>query len=1014
MHAKRVERHTRTHHDRLTATLADIPFFLPKKLTLLIHRSIAFSMTLTPNSRSSPNVPYTLRTGKRYAFNPQLLTTRIGTTAMIPLGDGKKSQLARNIDCPRNQVPHTELAICVGFSAKQSCYDWITESGKILPRKHFTIINTIPFGLRPRTVVHSILPKQPIYVVNPSADTITTDETIEEPSTAETTPSDSTSPFSTTTPKEASIDSPHSESQTDYMDDTSSDDDSTIQAILSHTGTADNLNSLEFHVQWSAGDTSYMWHKDIKHLDVYQQYIESTPLLSPLCKKKSILKKTTFSALEVEDTNSPDTEYVLPAPPTPPRRSARFLNDTSLAAVKHIVNTTLRQDLKSRPIPVKNSPLVFTTIPSAAEEGEITIAEAMLIDPVATQLAVDIEMAKQSVTYSTLVQVNYTDIPDNAILSQALMWLKPKWKGNGDFDKFSARMAFNGKSQPPDSYNDISAATAADEMKMTMIAAYHARSVKEKRIDRLHVSDFDVPGAFLQNKFTPENCPRPLYMKIPKNIPHPMAGQWCHVVGALYGTKQANHIFDEDFKNTMALAHFYPTEIEPSIYHREDPQDPSSSCSIAMHVDDGTACYTNTSYYEEAVAVLTTRYGSLTKHDECTSTTGYNIKRNPDGSCEVNQRGFLDRMMSLFDADSLTPVTTPSLPDLFDTPTDPTPVSTNRYQSLTGNLVFLLKTRDDIRKEVQHLATRNKSPTQTDVTKLGRVLAYLNGTRDLTRRYYSDDPTIYITVDASYGVHAKGNSHSGYFVSVGRNSAPVLCCSSKQKDCIATGSMEAEYIALTQAVKKALPLRFLLEQLGFPQKGPMIVFEDNMSAINLANSPTVTKNSKHIFQRHHYIRHLVKNNIAKIIHLPTDQMTADLLTKPMAPKLFLRLRDKLLNIPSAQRPAHIATLAGGCQLASASTIVTSPSSLLGMIGTIGTAPGVFPFPGTGYPPIALHSRSGGTNVLSNCPRASRRYRRFYTSIEASRRISRSIDYSQILAPSPLTPIRQDYSATRIS
>jgi hypothetical protein len=31
MHAKRVERHTRTHHDRLTATLAGIPFYLPKK-----------------------------------------------------------------------------------------------------------------------------------------------------------------------------------------------------------------------------------------------------------------------------------------------------------------------------------------------------------------------------------------------------------------------------------------------------------------------------------------------------------------------------------------------------------------------------------------------------------------------------------------------------------------------------------------------------------------------------------------------------------------------------------------------------------------------------------------------------------------------------------------------------------------------------------------------------------------------------------------------------------------------
>jgi hypothetical protein len=194
----------------------------------------------------------------------------------------------------------------------------------------------------------------------------------------------------------------------------------------------------------------------------------------------------------------------------------------------------------------------------------------------------------------------------------------------------------------------------------------------------------------------------------------------------------------------------------------------------------------------------------------------------------------------------------------------------------------------------------------------------------------------------------------------------------------------------------------------------MIVFEDNMSAINLANSPTVTKNSKHIFQRHHYIRHLVKNNIAKIIHLPTDQMTADLLTKPMAPKLFLRLRDKLLNIPSAQRAAHTATLAGGCQLASASTIVTSPSSSLGMLGTIGTALGVFPIPSTRYPPKALLGLCGGTNVLSNRPRASRSNRSFYDVREAPREISRSLNHSQILAPSPLTSTRQDHSATRIS
>jgi hypothetical protein len=43
------------------------------------------------------------------------------------------------------------------------------------------------------------------------------------------------------------------------------------------------------------------------------------------------------------------------------------------------------------------------------------------------------------------------------------------------------------------------------------------------------------------------------------------------------------------------------------------------------------------------------------------------------------------------------------------------------------------------------------------------------------------------------------------------------------KNCVTTGSIEAEYVALTQAAKNALPLRFLLEQLGFPQIFPILV-----------------------------------------------------------------------------------------------------------------------------------------------------------------------------------------------
>jgi hypothetical protein len=450
-------------------------------------------------------------------------------------------------------------------------------------------------------------------------------------------------------------------------------------------------------------------------------------------------------------------------------------------------------------------------------------------------------------------------------------------------------------------------------MKMTMVAAYAARAVKLNNTQDFLLQDFDVPAAFLQNQFTKENCPRPLYMKVPKGLPHRLSGRWCKVNGALYGTKQANHMFDEDLQKTMALANFYPIAIDSSIYHRQNPTDSNLSCTIAMHVDDGLVCCTYKPYLDEALLVLTKRYGKLTHHDECTSTTGYSIKRHPDGSIEINQRGFLDRMLDTFQASNLPPVDTPSTADLFLETGDQTPIDVKNYQTILGNLIYLLKTRDDIRKEVSHLSTKNHKPVQNDVLKLARLLAYLNCTRDLSRRYYSDDPTIYITVDASYGVHPKGHSHTGFFVSVGQGSAPVLTISAAQKSCVATGSMEAEYIALSHAVKKALPLRYLLEQLGFPQPGPMIVYEDNISAINLAISPHITKNSKHIFQRHHYIRDLVKQNLAKIIYLKTSEMTADLLTKSVPPILFVRLCQKLMNSATKLPSVNSSMLAGGCQ-----------------------------------------------------------------------------------------------------
>jgi hypothetical protein len=118
--------------------------------------------------------------------------------------------------------------------------------------------------------------------------------------------------------------------------------------------------------------------------------------------------------------------------------------------------------------------------------------------------------------------------------------------------------------------------------------------------------------------------------------------------------------------------------------------------------------------------------------------------------------------------------------------------------------------------------------------------------------------------------------------------------------------MEAEYVALTKAAKKCVHLRLLLSELGFAQTEPSVAFEDNRSAINLALAPEITKNSKHIHVRHHYIRDLVRSRAIRIQYLPTSDMTADLLTKPLATKAFLYFRNKLLNSSEKLVPTVVA------------------------------------------------------------------------------------------------------------
>ena len=88
----------------------------------------------------------------------------------------------------------------------------------------------------------------------------------------------------------------------------------------------------------------------------------------------------------------------------------------------------------------------------------------------------------------------------------------------------------------------------------------------------------------------------------------------------------------------------------------------------------------------------------------------------------------------------------------------------------------------------------------------------------------------------------------------------------QDSECVTLSTLEADYVALGDAVKELLLLRqvwrFMLSSKIMPY---FPVFEDNQGAVQLAQkNPITNSNSKHIDVRHHFLRELVRQRDIKV------------------------------------------------------------------------------------------------------------------------------------------------------
>ena len=113
---------------------------------------------------------------------------------------------------------------------------------------------------------------------------------------------------------------------------------------------------------------------------------------------------------------------------------------------------------------------------------------------------------------------------------------------------------------------------------------------------------------------------------------------------------------------------------------------------------------------------------------------------------------------------------------------------------------------------------------------------------------------------------------------------------SKKQAIVALSTSEAEYIALSVATQEAVWLRRLLVDLKGNSVCPTVMMEDNQGTIAMARNPVSHARTKHIDIRYHYVRETVQKKVISLNYCPSENMTADILTKPLTRGRFESLR----------------------------------------------------------------------------------------------------------------------------
>ncbi len=368
----------------------------------------------------------------------------------------------------------------------------------------------------------------------------------------------------------------------------------------------------------------------------------------------------------------------------------------------------------------------------------------------------------------------------------------------------------------------------------------------------------------------------------------------------LYGQKQAGRVWYLHLRKNLLKLGFKPSEHDECVFYY-------GKTIFIVYTDDTILLGPD----QQEIDTLVKKLGKTFKIEdqgELSDYLGIKIERKPDGTLEWTQPTLTQSILKDLKLDGEEIKGRQNKPNVRAVPALTTvPLTDHKdsmdhnqkdfdYRHVIGKLLYLEKsTRPDISCAVHQCARHCANPKIQHTAAVKRIGRYLLGTKDKGLIMRPNQEGMECWVDAAHASEWNNKTASndpntarsrmGYVITY---AGCPMHWSSKMQTEIALSTTEAEYIALSQAMREVLPIIWLMEEarkqdIPVLNATPMIhckVFEDNAGAIEIANIPKMRPRTKHLNIKYHHFREEVKKGTISIYHTRTEEQIADIFTKP--------------------------------------------------------------------------------------------------------------------------------------